>query len=278
MNMEGLRKKVEETCKVIKNKTSFLPKIGIILGTGLGKLVERISSEAIIPYKELPNFPVPTVESHAGRLIFGLLSGKPVVAMQGRFHYYEGYSMEEVTFPVRVTKFLGARTLIVSNASGGVNPLFERGTIMLVSDHINFMGVNPLRGKNDESLGPRFPDMCNAYDEELIKLAERVALKEGIPLKKGVYVALQGPTLETATEYQMIRNIGGDAVGMSTVPEVIVARHMGMKVIGLSIITDLGFPDALEPVNYKVIIETAENAEPILTRLVEKIVEEMSIQ
>ena len=275
--MEGLRKKIEETCNLIRKKTAFLPKIGIILGTGLGKLVERISSEAIIPYEELPHFPLPTVESHAGRLILGWLSGKPVVAMQGRFHYYEGYSMEEVTFPVRVMKFLGAHTLIVSNAAGGVNPLFERGTLMLISDHINFMGVNPLRGKNDESLGPRFPDMCNAYDKGLIKLAESVALKEGIPLKKGVYVALQGPTLETAAEYRMIRNIGGDAVGMSTVPEVIVARHMGMKVIGLSIITDLGFPDALEPVNYKAIIETAESAEPILARLVEKIVEEMSV-
>jgi purine-nucleoside phosphorylase len=275
--MEGLRKKIEATCNIIKKKTDFSPKIGIILGTGLGKLVERISSEAIIPYKELPNFPAPTVETHAGRLIFGRLSGKPVVAMQGRFHYYEGYSMEEITFPVRVMKFLGAHTLVVSNACGGVNPLFERGDIMLISDHINFMGVNPLRGKNDESLGPRFPDMFNAYDKELIELTERVALKEGISLKKGVYVALQGPTLETAAEYQMIRNIGGDAVGMSTVPEVIVARHMGMKVIGLSIITDLGFPDALEPVNVEAIIETAKSAEPVLTRLVEKVVGAMSV-
>lgn len=263
---------IDETIKVIKGRTEFKPKIGIILGTGLGKLAESIEKEISIPYKELPYFPEATVESHEGRLLFGNLSGKKVVAMQGRFHYYEGYSMQEITFPVRVMKYLGCEYLIVSNACGGVNPYFKRGDIMLICDHINLLPDNPLRGKNDDSLGPRFPDMFNAYDKALIELAEITALNQGISVKKGVYVAMQGPCFETFAEYRMIRNIGGDAVGMSTVPEVIVARHMGMKVLGISIITDLCFPDIPQPVSHEIVIKAANEAEPKLTKLVEEVI------
>lgn len=266
---------IDETIKVIRGKTDFEPKIGIILGTGLGRLVRSINEEISIPYKELPHFPEATVESHEGRLLFGTLSGKPVVAMQGRFHYYEGYSMQEVTFPVRVMKFLGCEFLVVSNACGGVNPFFYRGDVMLITDHINLLPENPLRGKNDESLGPRFPDMYNAYDKELIELAEKIALNQGIGVKKGVYVAMQGPCFETFAEYRMIRNIGGDAVGMSTVPEVIVARHMGMRVLGISIITDLCFPDVPQPVSHEIVIKAANEAEPKLTKLIEQVIREI---
>ncbi len=272
-----IREKIEETVKVIKEKTQFEPKIGIILGTGLGKLAQSIKEEISIPYKELPNFPVSTVESHEGRLIFGTLSGKPVVAMQGRFHWYEGYSMQEVTFPVRVLKALGCEILIVSNACGGVNPMFARGDIMLICDHINLLPENPLRGKNDESLGPRFPDMYNTYDKDIIELAEKVALEKGIPVKKGVYVAMQGPCFETFAEYRMIRAIGGDVAGMSTVPEVIVARHMKMRVLGISIITDLCFPDLPQAVSHQIVIKAANEAEPKLTRLVEEVMREIKI-
>lgn len=270
-----MRVMIDETVKVIRKKTGFEPRIGIILGTGLGKLVQSIKVEASIPYKGLPHFPEATVESHEGSLIFGMLSGKPVVAMKGRFHYYEGYSMQQVTFPVRVMKFLGCEYLIVSNACGGVNPYFSRGDVMLICDHISLLPDNPLRGKNDGSLGPRFPDMFNAYDKELIELAERVALNHGIGVKKGVYVAMQGPCFETFAEYRMVRNIGGDAVGMSTVPEVIVARHMGMKVLGISIITDLCFPDIPQPVSHEIVIKAASEAEPKLTKLVEEVVKEI---
>lgn len=273
--MKEMKKRIEECIREIKRHTNFTPQIGIILGTGLGKLTESIKAEKIIPYKKLPHFPIPTVESHEGKLIFGLLSNKKIVAMQGRFHYYEGYSMDEITFPVRVMKFLGVDTLIVSNAAGGLNPLFERGDVMIISDHINLLGVNPLRGPNDESLGPRFPDMFNTYDKQLIKLTEEVALRQCIPVKKGVYVALQGPTFETAAEYRMLRIIGADAVGMSTVPEVIVARHMSIRVLGLSIITDLGLPDAMEPVSHKIVIAAANKAEPLLTKLIEGVVKEI---
>jgi len=273
--MNNLKQMIDETVSVIREKTAFEPKIGIILGTGLGRLTESIKEETSIPYSELPHFPIPTVESHAGRLIFGTLSGKPIVAMQGRFHYYEGYSMMEVAFPVRVMKFLGSQILIVSNACGGVNPLFERGDVMLICDHVNLMPGNPLRGENDESLGPRFPDMYNTYDKKLIKLAEHVALKQGIALKKGVYVGLQGPCFETSAEYRMARRIGGDVVGMSTVPEVIVARHMGMLVMGVSIVTDLCFPDAPQPVSHEIVIRAANEAEPKLTKLIEGVVHEL---
>lgn len=274
--MKEIKEKLQETIKAIRKETDFSPDIGIILGTGLGKLTEKIEPESIIPYKQLPYFPTPTVESYEGRLIFGYLSGKKIVAMQGRFHHYEGYSMEQVTFPVRVMKFLGCNMLIVSNAAGGLNPLFERGDVMIISDHINLMGVNPLTGPNDESLGPRFPDMLNIYDRDLIKLTEEVALKKAIPVKKGVYVGLQGPTFETGAEYRMLRIIRADAVGMSTVPEVIVARHMSMKVLGLSIITDLCSPDVLQPVSHEIVIAAANKAEPILTKLIKAVVQKLN--
>jgi len=267
-----LKEEIERTVSVIRQKTDFKPDIAIILGTGLGKLAEKIDRTATVPYNEIPGFPRPTVESHEGRLIFGHISGKPVVAMQGRFHYYEGYSAKEITFPVRVLKFLGANILIVSNAAGGLNPLFKRGDVMIIVDHINLQPDNPLRGENDETIGPRFVDMYNAYDEKLIELTEKVAVENGIVVRKGVYVALQGPNFETRAEYRMLRIIGGDAVGMSTVPEVLVARHMGMRVLGLSIITDMGLPDALEPVSHEIVIAAANKAEPILTSLIEKVI------
>jgi len=266
--MTELSKEINDAIKAIRKTTDMTPKIAIILGTGLGKLVHNIDINTTISYKDIPHFPVSTVESHEGRLIFGYLSGKPVVCMQGRFHYYEGYGMKEVTFPVRVMKNLGADILLVSNAAGGLNPLFERGDVMLITDHINLLPENPLRGKNDESLGSRFPDMLGVYDRDFIKLAEKVALQEKIPIRKGVYVSLQGPCFETPAEYRMLRIIGADAVGMSTVPEVIVARHMDMKVFGISIITDMGLPDILEPVSHKIVIKAAEEAEPKLTKLV----------
>ncbi len=261
-------KQIENTLKIIKMKTDMVPKIGIILGTGLGRLVNNINISNSISYKDLPHFPLSTVESHEGRLIFGKLSGKSVVCMQGRFHHYEGYGMKEVTFPVRVLKKLGANILIVSNAAGGLNPLFERGDVMLITDHINMLPENPLRGANDESLGPRFPDMIEVYKRDYIKLFEKIALEEKIPIKKGVYVSLPGPCFETPAEYRMLRIIGADAVGMSTVPEVIVARHMGMEVLGISIITDMGLPDILEPVSHEIVIKAAEEAEPKLAKLV----------
>ncbi len=270
--MSDTKQKVEEAVAKIREKTAFEPEIAIILGTGLGKLVESIQKEIVIPYEEIPHFPKATVLSHEGRLIFGYLSGKKIVAMQGRFHYYEGYSAKEITFPVRVMKYLGAKILIVSNAAGGLNPLFKRGDVMIIVDHINLQPDNPLRGEPDGVFGPRFVDMYNCYDKELVKLLEETALEEKIPVKKGVYVAVQGPNFETAAEYRFLRAIGADAVGMSTVPEVIVARQMGMKVMGISIITDMGLPDALEPVSHEVVIEAAEKAEPLMTRLIEKAV------
>lgn len=273
--MKELKEMINETVKAIRKETKVNPKIGIILGTGLGRLGERIKVETSISYKKLPNFPVSTVESHEGRLILGTLGGKKVVAMQGRFHYYEGYSMKEVTFPVRVMKALGCEIMIVSNAAGGINPLFNRGDVMLISDHINFFPDSPLRGKNEESLGPRFPDMLNTYDRKLLELAEKVALKERIPVRKGVYFGLQGPCFETPAEYRVIKILGADAVGMSTVPEVIVARHCGIKVLGVSIITDMGLPDILEPVSHIIVIKAANEAEPKMTKLIEAVVKEI---
>lgn len=256
----------------VSGRVDFKPEIGIILGTGLGKLTQDIDSMAELPYLEIPDFPVSTVESHAGRFIFGHLSGKNVMAMQGRFHYYEGYTMEEIVLPVRIMKLMGISTLIVSNACGGLNPLYRAGDIMVIVDHINLLGDNPLIGRNDESVGPRFPDMYNCYTRDLVDLASRVALEEGIDVKKGVYVALAGPNLETAAEYRMLRILGADVVGMSTVPEVIAARHMGMKVLGFSVITDMGLPDALGPMNLEKIIATANASEPVLTRLIGSVV------
>jgi len=265
--VEGLKEKIKESTGFIRKKTTLEPELGIILGTGLGQLAESIQVEASISYEEIPHLPVSTVESHAGRLIFGTLSEKKVVAMQGRFHYYEGYSMQEITFPVRVMKELGIQVLLVSNACGGLNPLFKAGDIMAITDHINLLGDNPLRGRNDDSLGARFPDMYNCYDKDLIALAEETALELGIKLQKGVYVAVAGPNLETGAEYRFLRTIGADVVGMSTVPEVIVARHQGTKVLGFSIVTDMGLPDALKPTNLDEIITVANTAEPFLTKL-----------
>ena len=266
---------VQETVGVIRQRTPMTPQVGIILGTGLGALADEITVEATFPYGALPHFPLSTVESHSGRLLMGTLGGRTVVAMQGRFHYYEGYTMRQIALPVRVMKLLGAETLLVSNACGGLNPQFRAGDIMVIRDHINFLGQNPLIGPNDTRLGPRFPDMSQPYDASLIALVENVALQERIRLQKGVYVAWPGPSLETAAEYRFLRMAGADVVGMSTVPEVIVAVHMGMRVLGLSVVTDECFPDALEPVDIDRIIATANQAEPKLTKLMRKVVERL---
>jgi len=276
-NTTGLKKTIGEAVQFIQGKTKLVPQIGIILGTGLGSLAEGIKVDAKISYEEIPHFPISTVESHTGRLILGKLSGRSVVAMQGRFHYYEGYDLKQVTFPVRVMKALGANILVVSNACGGLNPLFKAGDIMVLSDHINLLGSNPLFGANDESLGPRFPDMCCCYDPELIALAENVALNLGLKLQKGVYVAVAGPNLETAAEYRFLRLIGADVVGMSTVPEVIVARHQGMRVLGFSLVTDMGLPDALKPTNLAEILATAAGSEPLLKDIMTRVIEEMKV-
>lgn len=273
--MSELRKQIEHTVEFIRTRTKAQPKIGIILGTGLGALVDDIDIEVSIPYGDIPNFPISTVEFHAGKLIFGTLGKKSIVAMQGRFHYYEGYSMKQITFPVRVMKFLGVDTLLVSNACGGINAEMKPGTVMLISDHINLLGDNPLIGENDDSLGPRFPDMSEPYSRELIRLAEQVAAEEKIDVKKGVYAAMTGPSLETAAEYKFLRTIGADVVGMSTIPEDIVAVHSGMRVLGFSVITDACVPEELKPANIPEIIRVAREAEPKLTTLIEKVVAKM---
>jgi purine-nucleoside phosphorylase len=273
--MDNLRGMISDATDFIRAKVDLAPGIGIILGTGLGSLADGIETSATVDYGDIPHFPVSTVESHAGRLLFGHLNGKPVVAMQGRFHYYEGYSLQQVTFPVRVLKALGIKTLIVSNACGGLNPQFNRGDIMIITDHINLLGNNPLIGPNDNSIGDRFPDMYNCYDKDLVKLAEEVALEQKLPVRKGVYVAVAGPNLETAAEYRFLRAIGADVVGMSTVPEVIAARHQQTKVLAFSIITDMGLPDALGPCSLEEIIKTAATAEPKLRDLISGCVERM---
>jgi purine-nucleoside phosphorylase len=276
--MTELKKKIDEAIKYIRSRTSAEPSIGIILGTGLGGLVREIRTDTVIDYKDIPHFSLSTVETHSGKLIFGTLSGKPVIAMQGRFHYYEGYTMHQITFPVRVMKFLGVKVLLVSNACGGMNPQFNRGDIMIMTDHINLLGDNPLIGPNDDELGPRFPDMSEPYTRALVELAEDVAIKERIKVQRGIYVAVPGPNLETKAEYRFLRGIGGDVVGMSTVPEDIVALHMGMKVLGFSIVTDECFPDALKPADINEIIRTAMAAEPKLTLIMKRVVERLEIQ
>ena len=270
--MSELLKMIDETLEVIREKTEDEYPIGIILGTGLGGLVNEIKVEHEIDYADLPHFPLSTVESHHGKLIFGEIGSKKVVAMQGRFHYYEGYSMKQITYPVRVMKFLGVKTLLVSNACGGMNPLFRKGDIMLIVDHINLLGDNPLIGPNEDELGPRFPDMSEPYSKELIELAEEIALENKIKIQKGVYVAVPGPNLETKAEYRFLRSTGADVVGMSTIPENIVANHMGMKVLGFSIVTDECFPEALKPVNVEEIIATAMSAEPKMTLLMKEVI------
>ena len=273
--MTELRGHIAEAVQAIRERSALEPQIGIVLGTGLGSLAEEIEPDATISYEEIPHFPLSTVESHVGRLILGRLNGKRVVAMQGRFHYYEGYSMKQITFPVRVMRALGAETLILSNVSGGMNPQLTPGDIVLIVDHINLQGDNPLIGPNDEDLGPRFPDMSEPYSRALTELAERIARDEKIKVQKGVYVAVPGPNLETAAEYRFLRLIGADAVGMSTVPEDIVAIHAGMRVLGLSVVTDACLPDALQPADVSEIIRVAKKTEPELTKLIRRVVEEL---
>jgi purine-nucleoside phosphorylase len=272
----SLHERVAAAAEAIRGRSTLRPEVAIVLGTGLGALAREIHAETAIPYAELPGFPLSTVESHSGRLLLGRLAGRPVVAMQGRFHRYEGYDLGQVTFAVRVLHALGAGTLVVSNACGGMHPLWAPGDLVLLSDHINLLGDNPLVGPNDDRLGPRFPDMSAPYDPGLRALARAAALELGIVLREGVYVAVPGPNLETRAEYRMLRAIGADVVGMSTVPEVIVAVHEGMRVIGISIITDQCLPDALERADIERIIETAARAEPQLTRLVTTVVERLT--
>lgn len=267
-----MKQQIAQSVQAIRAKTGFRPELGIILGTGLGQLARDVRVETSIPYEDIPLFPVPTVEGHRGRLLFGRLSGRPVVVMQGRFHYYEGYELQQITHPVRVMKELGVGTLIVSNASGSVNPQLRAGEVAVITDHINLTGLNPLRGPNDDSLGPRFPHMAACYDPELVNLAMNAALKLGIRLYPAVYAWVTGPNLETAAEYRYIRTIGADLVGMSTVPEVIVARHAGLRVLGFSVITDMGLPDAMKPVSLSEVLAMAAKAEPNLTATVSEVV------
>ena len=262
--MSGL----SDAVRLIRSRADLEPEVAVILGTGLGGLAREIDGALGVPYREIPGFPLSTVETHEGRLLLGRLGGKRVVAMQGRFHRYEGYGMQEITFPVRVMRALGAGTLVVSNACGGMHPLWSPGELVLIADHINLLGDNPLVGPNDETQGPRFPDLSRAYDPGLRAIAREVARDLRITLREGVYVAVTGPNLETAAEYRMLRGMGADVVGMSTVPEVIVAVHGGMRVLGLSIITDACLPDALEPADIRKIIATAQRAEPDLTGLI----------
>lgn len=263
----------QSTAKFIQEKTNnFVPAIGIILGTGLGGLVKEIEAEFILPYETIPDFPVSTVEGHSGKLIFGKLSGKNVVAMQGRFHFYEGYNMQQVSYPVRVMKFLGVEKLFVSNASGGVNPDFEIGDLMILNDHINLFPGNPLIGPNDKRFGPRFPDMSEPYDLSMIALAKKIASESKIKVQEGVYVGMSGPTFETPAEYKMVRAIGGDAVGMSTVPEIIVARHMNIPCFAMSVITDLGVPGKIVEVTHADVQKVAEIAEKKMTVLMKEMI------
>ncbi|PRX26961.1 purine-nucleoside phosphorylase [Orenia metallireducens] len=264
--------KIKESVNYIKAKAGITPEIALILGSGLGVLADEIENKTAIPYEEIPNFPVSTVEGHAGQLVLGELEGKQVVAMQGRFHYYEGYDMSFITFPVRVMKMLGADKLLVTNSAGGANRHFNVGDFMLISDHINFTGTNPLIGANEDELGPRFPDMSEAYNKELIELAEQVAEKKGITVKKGVYVGFSGPTYETPAEIRMVQGLGGDAVGMSTVPEVIVANHMGMGILGISCITNMAAGILPQPLGHEEVIETANRVKPKFIELLRGII------
>jgi len=272
MTAPALYDQIQEAVAAIRAKWAATPTVGIILGTGLGKLTEDIRAEAVFPYETIPHMPRSTAPSHKGQLVCGTLEGRPVVAMEGRFHFYEGYTLQQVTFPVRVMKALGCEVLIVSNACGGMNPQYGKGDLMLIEDHINLLGDNPLIGPNDDRLGERFPDMCFPYDRELLKLGRRVALEEKIVCHQGVFVAVSGPNLETRAEYRFLRMIGADVVGMSTVPEVIVGVHAKMRILGVSVITDVCLPDALEPVSIPDIIATANEAEKKLRVLVRRVV------
>lgn len=267
--------KVREACTFISSKIENKPEIAVILGTGLGALAEQIEDKVIIKYSDIPHFPVSTVYGHTGELICGYIEGRQIIAMNGRFHYYEGYSMKDVTFPVRVFALLGIKKLIVSNACGGMNPEFSAGDIMLITDHINLMGDNPLIGKNLDEIGQRFPDMSEAYSKDFIKLAQDMGCRLGIDLKKGVYVAVSGPNYETPAELKMLRTIGADAVGMSTVPEVIVAKHSSMDVLGISCITDMALYDSLEPLDHEKVVKIANSAKPKFTKLVKSVIKEI---
>lgn len=259
---------VQETVDYIQDKTNFSPEYGVILGSGLGGFTDDIEVEYILPYSEIPNFPVSTVQGHKGALVFGNINGKKVVAMQGRFHYYEGYTMKEVTFPVRVMKHLGVEKLIVSNASGGVNPNYKVGSIVIIKDHVNMMPEHPLRGKNDERFGPRFVNMSEPYSRAMMAKAKEIASDLGITVQDGVYLGLQGPTFETLAEYKMVKAIGCDCVGMSTVPEVIVARHMELETFGISVITDMGDADSIDTISHEEVLEAARGAEPQVRKLI----------
>jgi purine-nucleoside phosphorylase len=275
--MPELYDQIQEAKSFVQSRWKGQPSVGIILGTGLGGLTEDIRADASIPYGDIPHFPTSTAPSHKGQLVCGQLAGKSVVAMEGRIHFYEGWSLQQITFPVRVMKALGCQALIVSNACGGMNPQWAKGDIMLIEDHINLMGDNPLIGPNDDRLGIRFPDMCHPYDEELLALAQRVALEEKIVCHKGVFVAVPGPNLETRAEYRFLRNIGADVVGMSTAPEVIVGVHANLRILGLSVITDMCLPDALEPAVLADIIAVANAAEKKLRVLVRRVVGELKL-
>jgi len=264
---------VQQTVDYIKNKTGFTPEYGVILGSGLGSFTDDIVVEHTLLYNEIPNFPVSTVEGHKGALVFGTIGTKKVVAMQGRFHYYEGYDMKQVTFPVRVLKYLGVTKLIVSNASGGVNPNYKVGSIVLIKDHINMMPEHPLRGKNDERFGPRFVNMSEPYSQKMIAKAKELANELHIEVQDGVYLGLQGPTFETLSEYKMVKLLGADCVGMSTVPEVIVARHMDLETFGLSVITDMGNEESIESITHEEVLEAAKSAEPQVRRLIKELIE-----
>lgn len=271
-----LSERIQQAAEAVRGVWNHRPRVGLILGTGLGGLAAQIEQSSVISYKNIPHFPESTVESHTGQLVCGTLRGVPVVAMEGRFHFYEGYSLEEVTFPVRVMKELGIEILIVTNAAGGMNPHYSLADVIVIEDHINLIGDNPLRGRNDDRLGPRFPDMSQPYDRQLLELAQKSALELGIPSRLGVFVAVAGPNLETRAEYRMLRGMGADLVGMSTVPEVIVAVHAGLRVLGFSIVTDLCLPDALEPADIRQIIAVANQGGAHLSRLIPRVLEQLA--
>lgn len=264
---------VQETVDYIKSKTNFSPEYGVILGSGLGSFTDDINIQFTLPYHEIPNFPVSTVQGHKGALVFGTIGDKQVVAMQGRFHFYEGYDMKQVTFPVRVMKYLGVTKLVVSNASGGVNSDYEVGSVVVIKDHVNMFPEHPLRGKNDDRFGPRFLNMNEAYNNTMIAKAKSIASHNGITVHEGVYLGLQGPTFETFAEYKMVKTLGADCVGMSTVPEVIVARHMGIDCFGLSVITDMGDVEtSMEEVSHEEVLKAAAKAEPHVRKLIKELI------
>ncbi len=273
--MKDLNLKLNETCSYIKEKIDIVPEIGLILGSGLGSLADEIEDKKIVKYEEIPNFPVSTVAGHEGQLVIGRLEGRKVIAMQGRFHFYEGYSMQEITFPVRAMKELGVKMLLVTNACGGMDTKLYPGALMFIEDHINFTGSNPLIGPNADELGPRFPDMSAAYDKGLIALGKRVGEKLEIKTEKGIYTAISGPNYLSAAELRMLRRLGGDTVGMSTVPEVIVARHTGIKVLGISCVTDMAIADDLEPLEHSAVVEVANRTRPKFIKLVKGILKEV---